>query len=271
MNVINANSQTVLGIGRQGEYGVSQVIFDLNGLIEEFGDGTAVLVHQPYSSSAYIVPPVLGETYDGAVQDGDVLIWHIGQLATNYVGNGGAELRWYVEGKLKKSKIYDTQCIKALGETTVITDLQQSYIDQMAEIASAYVNIDSVPTQGSTNAVTSGGVYDAIQSSGGGGGGGSVTVDSSLSGSSENPVQNKVIYNALAGKANASDIPSKTSDLTNDSGFLTSAPVSSVNGQTGAVVISNATTSSAGLMSATDKSNLDTLMSDYQSASTALG
>ena len=32
-------------------------------------------------------------------------------------------------------------------------------------------------------------------------------------------------------------IPTKTSDLTNDSGFLTSAPVSSVNGKTGAVVI----------------------------------
>lgn len=32
-------------------------------------------------------------------------------------------------------------------------------------------------------------------------------------------------------------IPTKTSDLVNDSGFLTSAPVSSVNGQTGAVVL----------------------------------
>lgn len=69
----------------------------------------------------------------------------------------------------------------------------------------------------------------------------------------------------------ALSIPTKTSDLTNDSGFLTTAPVSSVNGQTGAVVIGNATTSAAGLMSASDKTNLDTLMSDYQSASTALG
>lgn len=36
-------------------------------------------------------------------------------------------------------------------------------------------------------------------------------------------------------KADASAIPTKTSDLTNDSGFITSAPVTSVNGQTGAV------------------------------------
>ena len=33
-------------------------------------------------------------------------------------------------------------------------------------------------------------------------------------------------------------LPKKTSDLTNDSGFITSAPVSSVNEQTGAVVLS---------------------------------
>lgn len=33
------------------------------------------------------------------------------------------------------------------------------------------------------------------------------------------------------------EIPSKTSDLTNDSGFLTSAPVTSVNSKTGAVTL----------------------------------
>ena len=59
-------------------------------------------------------------------------------------------------------------------------------------------------------------------------------VDSALSSSSTNPVQNKVINSALSGKANSSHthtksnitdfptIPSKTSQLTNDSGFLTS-------------------------------------------------
>lgn len=38
-------------------------------------------------------------------------------------------------------------------------------------------------------------------------------------------------------KADVSAIPTKTSDLTNDSGFITSAPVASVNGQTGAVTL----------------------------------
>ena len=47
------------------------------------------------------------------------------------------------------------------------------------------------------------------------------TVDSALSSTSTNPVQNKVINTALASKADASAIPTKTSQLTNDSGFKT--------------------------------------------------
>lgn len=45
-----------------------------------------------------------------------------------------------------------------------------------------------------------------------------------------------------SGVTNAPTIPSKTSDLTNDSGFITSAPVTSVNGQTGDVTISSGST-----------------------------
>ncbi len=52
---------------------------------------------------------------------------------------------------------------------------------------------------------------------------------------------------------------------------LQSAPVTSVNGQTGAVTIGTATTSAAGLMSATDKSHLDDVYADYSSALAALG
>lgn len=47
--------------------------------------------------------------------------------------------------------------------------------------------------------------------------------------------------------------------------------VSSVNGNSGAVTISNATTSTAGLMSATDKANLDAVYADYSAAIIALG
>lgn len=53
----------------------------------------------------------------------------------------------------------------------------------------------------------------------------SITVDSALSATSENPVQNKVITNTLQTKANASDIPTKVSQLENDSKFATQTAV----------------------------------------------
>ena len=47
--------------------------------------------------------------------------------------------------------------------------------------------------------------------------------------------------------------------------------VTSLNGMTGAVTLSTATTSANGLMSSQDKSRLDDLYADYSSALTALG
>lgn len=70
--------------------------------------------------------------------------------------------------------------------------------------------------------------------SGGSGGGSDVIVDSSWISDSTNPIQSKLIKSALDGKASSTHthtksqitdfptIPSKTSELTNDSGFLTS-------------------------------------------------
>jgi hypothetical protein len=128
----------------------------------------------------------------------------------------------------------------------------------------------------------------------GSGGGGDVTVDDALSSTSTNPVQNKVINSALNSKANTSSlasvatsgsyndlsnkptiptVPTNVSAFTNDAHYITAsgAPVQSVNGQTGAVVIPTATASADGLLSATDKSHLDTVYADYSSALTALG
>lgn len=59
--------------------------------------------------------------------------------------------------------------------------------------------------------------------------------DSELSSSSTNAVQNKIVKQALDDKADKTAIPTKTSQLTNDSGFLTTAPVTSVNGHIGKV------------------------------------
>lgn len=80
-------------------------------------------------------------------------------------------------------------------------------------------------------------IITLIQNGSGGGGGGSVTVDSELSSTSRNPVQNRVIFTALEGKAGNSV----------------------------------ATQSANGLMSAADKTNLDAVYDDYTSMLEALG
>ena len=56
-------------------------------------------------------------------------------------------------------------------------------------------------------------------------GGSTIDVDDSLSTTSTNPVQNRVITDALNGKASQSDIPTKVSELTNDSDFQTASQV----------------------------------------------
>ena len=65
-------------------------------------------------------------------------------------------------------------------------------------------------------------------------------------------------WNATSGDAlilNKPSIPTKTSDLTNDSGFITSAPVSSVNGQTGNVTLTIPTVVSSVTTGGTDAIN----------------
>ena len=56
-------------------------------------------------------------------------------------------------------------------------------------------------------------------------GGSTIAVDDSLSTTSTNPVQNRVITEALNGKASQSDIPTKVSELDNDSDFQTASQV----------------------------------------------
>lgn len=63
-------------------------------------------------------------------------------------------------------------------------------------------------------------------------------VDTELSSTSTNPVENKAVQSAIQiledKKANKSELPSKTSDLTNDSGFITVSAVNTHNTATDA-------------------------------------
>ncbi len=81
--------------------------------------------------------------------------------------------------------------------------------------------------------------------------GGAITIDDELSTTSENPVQNKVITGALNNKADTSSVPTKTSDLQNDSGFLTEVPVASADDLGGVKVGTGLTIDANGVLAAT--------------------
>ena len=69
------------------------------------------------------------------------------------------------------------------------------------------VAVDTTVTSGSSNVVTSGAVYDALQNAGGGS---SVTVDSTITQGGTNPVEGGAIYTALGDKADKSATYTKT-------------------------------------------------------------
>lgn len=83
-----------------------ELVFDLAPLIEEFGEGTALLLHkrkgerQPY--------PVAAE------REEDKLIWRVSSADTAVRGVGEAELQWYAGETLKKSVTMLTVVEKAL-------------------------------------------------------------------------------------------------------------------------------------------------------------
>ena len=87
--------------------------------------------------------------------------------------------------------------------------------------------------------------------------GGAITIDDALSTTSENPVQNKVITNTLATKADTSAIPTNTSDLNNDSGFLTEIPVASADDLGGVKVGTGLTIDGNGVLAATGLTSVD--------------
>ena len=80
-------------IGRKGEFGVTELIFDCSEFNEKYGEGTAQIVHS-INGSVYIVP---------SEQDGAEVSWTISASDTTETGTGSAEIRWCIDGGLKKS------------------------------------------------------------------------------------------------------------------------------------------------------------------------
>lgn len=122
---VNGSANGAIPIGRQGEKGARQIVFDLSWMVERFGDGSAVLMHQRSQD---------GLPYQvDAVQDGETLTWTVTDTDTAYVGYGKAEIRWTVGDALAKTVIYKTRVAESITGDTEIPDPYQSWYDAMVE------------------------------------------------------------------------------------------------------------------------------------------
>ena len=147
--VVTANeSAYLLDIGRQGEREARQVVFDLSWMVENFGDGTAALLHQRSQD---------GLPYQvDAVQDGATLTWTVTDTDTAFMGYGKAEIRWTVGDALAKTVIYKTRVAESITGDTEIPDPYQSWYDQMVETvgAEAEQRAETVAREAAVDAVS---------------------------------------------------------------------------------------------------------------------
>lgn len=196
----------IVAIGRQMENNYRQISFSLSDFTEEID--TVMLVHQRYTDVApYIVTQATGE---------NVLTWTITNTDTAYAGYGEAELRVTFTNGLAKSVVFRTLVVRSITADMTIPEPLQSWYDAMID----YIDEHSVSPEQIEQAVA-----DYLDEH---------PVSAPVT--SVNGEIGAVVLTAsdVGALPSSTQIPSKTSDLTNDSGFLTSA-VTSWNGQTGAV------------------------------------
>lgn len=178
--------------------------------------------------------------------------------STAYRGDWGAEDRAAIGTLSTLNTTEKSNLVGAINELKTDSDAKQRTL-----------TFDSAPTSGSINPVTSGGVYTALASKQG-----ILTFDSSPTENSDKLVKSGGIYTSLAGKADATatqtalagkaDATATQTALAGKQNALTAGANITIETVNDVLTISatdttysNATTSAAGLMSATDKSKLD--------------
>lgn len=257
MKELNASPDKLISIGYEGEDKVTKIVFRYDEEWLAHGNGVfKVRVLRHGDSEAYNASEVVDD------REAMTLTMTITDIELSVKGHGEMQVVYIGADFVKKSPIYRYNVNRAI-DSEVVNPPQGSIINELVQSVG---DLDELTTTNKDSLVEAINEVNAKE-----GGGGSVTVDDELSGTSENPVQNKVVKarfdsvdqtvagiggrlatveTALEGKANTADVNSALALKANTD---------------------VATQSANGLMSSADKTKLDTVYTDYSSALTALG
>lgn len=128
-----------IDIGRQGENLARNIYFDLSDLIDNYGEGTATLVHMRPSDTA----PYICEVE----RAGNFLIWAPTSTDTAYPGAGKCELRWVVGETLAKSIIYTTTIAPSITGAEGVPDPYKSWYDAIIAYIEANYAANGAPQE----------------------------------------------------------------------------------------------------------------------------
>lgn len=117
-------------LGRQGENLARYVRYNMKELIDEFGVGTFQWVNRrPNEELPYIATNVS--------QIDDDACWNLTDVDTGVYGEGNCELRYYVDGVLCKTLVWNTIITKSLMQTGEVPDPYKDMVEAMAKSATA--------------------------------------------------------------------------------------------------------------------------------------
>ena len=299
MTIINTSPDRTIQLGYEGEDRVTVLRFRYGADWLENGEGIFnIRVRRHGEHTAYNAQLVADDA------ENNCLLMTVTNTELSVKGSGEMQVVYSGENFVKKSPIYSYNVSRAVDEVTdppaqdVYTQIIESLSDlqtdirqidgdvaDLSELTTAKIgDLTELTTTAKTDLVSA--INEVNEH-----GGGSVTVDSELSTTSRNPVQNKVITarinsldsdvgtlrTSVQGKADTQTV-SALADAVNglDSDVqglqTTKADKSYVDTQLATKAsTATATASSDGLMSSADKSKLDAVYADYTSALTALG
>ena len=237
MIIINTSPDRPIQLGYEGEDRVTVLRFRYGKDWLENGEGVFnIRVRRHGESQAYNAQLL---TVDLTHME---LLMTVTNVELSVKGSGEMQVVYSGSDFVKKSPIYSYNVSRAVDEAVdppaqdVYTQIIESLSDLQTDVQGLTDAVDGIGNLADLTTTAKTDLVSAINEvNAKGGGGGSVTVDDALSTTSMNPVQNKAITGALAGKADKSLVDvlaDDVADVKTDTGALKTAMQSKADIQT---------------------------------------